>query len=190
MLLDILDTTFYTTILDASARRAHPKQCTRGKSFDHMVRDCLFLAREVARGGRTIHRHPRPLAPSSPVALHPTPGKTRSGFQLQGRKDATFTNVNCVTSETPANAHAYAKLVRGNTPRPITRALPGNRPGVITRRYGVHVCGHTRTLISYLIYYMTLSMAYVLDINVLTVLLKYTTVSYPQHSTLCPWQER
>ena len=29
--LDVLDTTLYTTILDASALRAHPKQCTRCK---------------------------------------------------------------------------------------------------------------------------------------------------------------
>ena len=44
--LDVLDTTLYTTILDASALRAHPKQCTRCKSFDHFVRDCPFLAQE------------------------------------------------------------------------------------------------------------------------------------------------
>ena len=46
MRLDILDTTLYTTILDASALLAHPKQSTRCKSFDHMVRDCPFLAQE------------------------------------------------------------------------------------------------------------------------------------------------
>ena len=44
--LNVLDTTLYTTILDASALRAHPKQCTRCKSFDHLVRDCPFLAQE------------------------------------------------------------------------------------------------------------------------------------------------
>ena len=44
--LDVLDTTLYTTILDASALRAHPKQCTRCKSFNHLVRDCPFLAQE------------------------------------------------------------------------------------------------------------------------------------------------
>ena len=44
--LDVLDTTLYTTILDASALRLHPKQCTRCKSFDHLVRDCSFLAQE------------------------------------------------------------------------------------------------------------------------------------------------
>ena len=42
--LDVLDTTLYTTILDASAFCTHPKQCTRCKSFDHLVRDCPFLA--------------------------------------------------------------------------------------------------------------------------------------------------
>ena len=44
--LDVLDTTLYTTILDASALCAHPKQCTCCKSFDHLVRDCPFLAQE------------------------------------------------------------------------------------------------------------------------------------------------
>ena len=45
--LDVFD----TTILNASALRLHPKQCIRctrmySKSFDHLVRDCPFLAQE------------------------------------------------------------------------------------------------------------------------------------------------
>ena len=49
--LDVFDTTVYTTILDASALRLHPKQCIRctrmySKSFDHLVQDCPFLAQE------------------------------------------------------------------------------------------------------------------------------------------------
>ena len=42
--LDILDTTLYATVLNASALRRHPRQCSRCKSFDHLVRDCTFPA--------------------------------------------------------------------------------------------------------------------------------------------------
>ena len=44
--LDVFDTTLYTTILNASTLRTHPKQCTPSKSFDHLVRDCPFLTQE------------------------------------------------------------------------------------------------------------------------------------------------
>ena len=67
--LDVLDTTLYTTILDASALCAHPKQCTHCKSFDHLVRDCPFLAQEepqeVAKPTGTSSQFSRASAPDS-----------------------------------------------------------------------------------------------------------------------------
>ena len=44
--LDVIDTTLYATVLDASALRPHPRQCSRCKSFDHLVKDCTFLAQD------------------------------------------------------------------------------------------------------------------------------------------------
>lgn len=44
--LDVIDTTLYATVLDASALHLHPRQCSRCKSFNHLVKDCTFLARD------------------------------------------------------------------------------------------------------------------------------------------------
>ena len=45
--LDIIDTTLYATILEASALRVGAKQCSRCKSYDHLVKDCPFLAHDT-----------------------------------------------------------------------------------------------------------------------------------------------
>ena len=122
--LNILDTTLYTTILDASALRAHPKQCAHCKSFDHLVRDCPFLAQETPQ--KAAGNPLKPLAPrfQSLVTPHPTHGNSRSGLPLQDRKAATSINENDATSEMPVNAATFTKLVRGDTPGPIVQALP------------------------------------------------------------------
>ena len=112
--LDVLDTTLYTTILDASALRAHPKQCTRCKSFDHFVSDCPFLAQEKLRA-------PAPSPPEQPRLPH---GNSTSGSLLQDRRAATCTSENGATSAMPVNEPTYAKLAGGTTPRPIAQALP------------------------------------------------------------------
>lgn len=44
--LDAIDTTPYATALDASALCPHPRQCSCCKSFDHLVKDCTFLAQD------------------------------------------------------------------------------------------------------------------------------------------------
>ena len=71
-----------------------------------------------------IHQNPRPRASSSLVTPHLTDGNSRSGLPLQDRKAATCINENGANSETPVNAPMFAKLVGGNTPRPIVQALP------------------------------------------------------------------
>ena len=49
--LDIIDTTLYATVPDTSALRPHPRQCSRCKSFDHMVKDCQCISRVRPVGG-------------------------------------------------------------------------------------------------------------------------------------------
>ena len=118
--LNVLDTTLYTTILDTSALHAHPKQCTRCKSFDHLVRDCPFSRRRSLKR----RQNPRAPAPSSSERVHLTHGNSTSGSLLQDRRAATCTSENGAISATPVNEPTFAKLVGGTTPRLIAQALP------------------------------------------------------------------
>lgn len=58
----VMHTTLYKTILDASTLRVDPKQCKRCKSFNHLVRDCPFLAQE--RPQEAAGYPPKPSATS------------------------------------------------------------------------------------------------------------------------------
>ena len=121
--LDVLDTTLYTTILDASALRAHPKQCTCCKSFDHLVRDCPFLAQEKLQEAAT----PAGTGFQFSGASAPDTWKFDKWFTATGQEGCNLyqrTSENGATLATPVNEPTFAKLVGGTTPRPIAQALP------------------------------------------------------------------
>ena len=120
--LDFLDTTLYTTILDASALRAHPKQCTRCKSFDHLVRDCPFPRRRSPKK----RQNPRAPAFSSPERARLTHGNSTNGSLLQDWRAAICTSENDATSATPVNEPTFAKLVGGTNPKADCPGPAGN----------------------------------------------------------------
>ena len=67
--LDNLDTTLYGTVLDASALRPNPRQCSQCNSFDHLVKDCAFPPPEQTKkttgnGKTTSWKYTKWYAPS------------------------------------------------------------------------------------------------------------------------------
>ena len=111
--LDVLDTTLYTTILDTSALRTHPKQCTRCKSFDHLVWDCPFLAQEkpqeVAEPAGTSSQFPAASVPDSWKFDRWFTATGQEGCNLYQRKW-------CNLGDTCKRAH-LCKACRGDHPK-------------------------------------------------------------------------
>ena len=108
---------------------------------------------------RTVHRSPRP-----PAHRRSTHGNCRSGSPPLARKAATFINESGVTSER-LQASPRVQSLSGGPP-------PGRLPTFyrksshrLTWRPGANLCEHTRALILWLIYCMTLNLDYALAIN-------------------------
>ena len=116
--LDVLDTTLYTTILDTFALRLHPKQCTRCKSFDHLVRYCPFLMQEK----------PQEEA-NSTLKLSANGTSTIDSWKLQkwfttaGQEGCNlYQRKRCKIGEACKRAH-MCKACRGTTLRPTARPV-------------------------------------------------------------------
>ena len=113
--LDVLDTILYTTILDASVLRLHPKQCTRCKSFDHLVWDCPFLAQEKPQEAAS-----RPSKPSANGTSGVRPIKMQKWFTAAGQEGCNlYQRKWCNLGEACKRAHVCKPV-----PRPPAHVLP------------------------------------------------------------------
>ena len=118
--LDVLDTTLYTTILDASALRAHPKQCTRCKSFDHLVRDCPFLAQEEPQEAA------KPTGTSSQFSGASAPDSWKFDKWFTGQEGCNlYQRKWCNLSDACKRAHV-CKACRGDHPKADCPGPAGN----------------------------------------------------------------
>jgi len=120
--LDVLDTTLYTTILDASALRLHPKQCTRCKSFDHLVRDCPFLAQEKPQEAAS-----GPSKPSVTGTSATDTWKLQKWFTAAGQEGCNlYQRKWCNLGEACKRAHV-CKACRGDHPQADCPRSTGNQ---------------------------------------------------------------
>lgn len=120
--LDVLDTTLYTTILDASALRLHPKQCTRCKSFDHLVRDCPFLAQEKPQEAAS-----GPSKPSVTGTSAIDTWKLQKWFTAAGQEGCNlYQRKWCNLGEACKRAHV-CKACRGDHPQADCPRSTGNQ---------------------------------------------------------------
>ena len=112
--LDILDTTLYATVLDASALRPHPRQCTRCKSFDHMVRDCAFPASDQME--ETLTQNAFGIGPRNPF-IHQNPTwKYAKWYSPSGQEGCNlFQRKACYQGPQCKRAH-ICKTCRGDHP--------------------------------------------------------------------------
>ena len=120
--LDVLDTTLYTTILDASALRAHPKQSTHCKSFDHLVRDCPFLVQEEPKEAA------KPAGTSSQFsgASAPDSWKFDKWFTATGQEGCNlYQRKWCNLGDACKRAH-ICKACRGDHPKADCPGPAGN----------------------------------------------------------------
>ena len=104
--LSDVDTTLYATVLGSSVLRPNPRQCSRCKSIDNLVKDCAFPASEQTEDKTTGNEK---NSPWKYAKWYPPPAK----------KDTTSLKEMPVTREPTANASLFGSLVGGTTPRKI-----------------------------------------------------------------------
>ena len=124
--LDLLDITLYTTILDGSALRLHPKQCTFASPLIIYCGIDPFSRKKNHKRRRAVHQGLWWTA-----HWRSTHGNDRSALPSHARKAATFINESGETSERPASEPTCAELFGGTTSmsRGVTtsRATSGGR---------------------------------------------------------------
>ena len=131
--LDIIDTTLYATILDASALRPHPRQCSRCKSFDHMVKDCAFPAsvqmeETLTPTPKTLGNSPRNTfraqTSSTQYISNQSSWKYAKWFSPSGQEGCNLSQRKaCYQGPNCKRAH-ICKTCKGTTLRPIAQSLP------------------------------------------------------------------
>ena len=117
--LDILDTTLYATVLDASALRPHPRQCSRCKSFDHLVRDCTFPApdqMEETSPAQKSSGYGRHLSGNRPLGDQLSAWKYAKWYSPSGQEGCNlFQRKACYQGTNCKRAH-ICKTCRGDHP--------------------------------------------------------------------------
>ena len=117
--LDILDTTLYATVLDASALRPHPRQCSRCKSFDHLVRDCTFPAPDQMEETSPAHKpsgYGRNISGNRPFGDQLSAWKYAKWFSPSGQEGCNlFQRKTCYQGANCKRAH-ICKTCRGDHP--------------------------------------------------------------------------
>lgn len=122
--LDVIGTTvtLYATVLDVSALRPHPRQCSRCKSFDHLAKDCTFLAQDQMEEN-SLQKSTGYGARTS-VGNQNLSWKYTRWYSPQARKDAVFTSEKPATRVPTVSEPTSANLVGGTILRPIAHSLP------------------------------------------------------------------
>ena len=111
--LHILDTTLYTTMLDASALRPHPRQCSRCKSFDHLVRDCAFLETETLEEVKSQQKATTKGKPTGNQSTSHTQWKFDKWFSSTGKEGCNLYQRNLCTHGANCKRAHICKACRG-----------------------------------------------------------------------------
>ena len=99
-----------------------PRQCSRCKSFDHLAKDCTFLAQDQMEEN-SLQKSTGYGARTS-VDNQNLPWKYTRWYSPQARKDAVFTSEKPVTRVPTVSEPTSANLVGGTILRPIAHSLP------------------------------------------------------------------
>lgn len=123
--LDILDTTLYTTVLDASALKPNLRQCSRCKSFDHLVRDCAFLATDTLEEDKSPQKTTAKGKPTGNQTNNNAQWKFDKWFSSTGKEGCNlYQRKLCNQGATCKRAH-ICKACRGEHAQADCPSMPG-----------------------------------------------------------------